>query len=104
MPASPGPPSSDPGVGDADPDPVATLEPLRMRRDSDRPLFRELIGVACEIKQRLPEAGLVGVELGSFGSDGGHVGLHHHLREGERGHAKKAKRRRQIFPRPKKDR
>jgi hypothetical protein len=52
---------ADPGVGYAYGDPVAALEPLRLRRHGDGPLFRELVGVAREVEQRLPKAGLVGV-------------------------------------------
>src|SRR5262249_28435406 len=53
---------ADPGVGDGNGDPLATIELLRPRSDGNGAIFRELVGIAREVEQRLPEAGLISVD------------------------------------------
>src|SRR5262245_53570087 len=53
---------ADPAVGDGNGDPLATLELLRPRSDGDGTVFRELVGIARQVEQRLTEPRLVGVD------------------------------------------
>jgi hypothetical protein len=51
-----------PGVGHANYDPVPLIDPLRLRGDYDSALFGELGGVVRNVKQDLPQAGLISVD------------------------------------------
>jgi hypothetical protein len=52
---------ADPGIGDGNHDRIAAIDLLRLRGNGDGTVFRELVGIARQVEQRLPEAGLVGV-------------------------------------------
>jgi hypothetical protein len=52
---------ADAGVAHGNRDSIAVIEPLRLRSNADGPVFRELVGIAREIEQRLAKPGLVGV-------------------------------------------
>ena len=53
---------ADAGVGHGNRDPVAAIGVLPARGDGDGAFLGELVGVARQVEQRLPEAGLVGVD------------------------------------------
>jgi hypothetical protein len=52
---------ADTGVGHSNHDPIATIAPLRLRGNGDCAVFCELVGIARQVEQRLPEACLVGM-------------------------------------------
>ena len=58
---------ADAGVGHGNRDPVAAIALLRLRGDGDGAFLGELVGVARQVEQRLPEAGLVGVDRAEVG-------------------------------------
>src|SRR5262249_38872304 len=53
---------ADAGIGNGNRDPVATIGLLWQRSDGDSAVFRELVGIAPQVEQRLPEPRLVGVD------------------------------------------
>ena len=53
---------SNTGIRHRNRDPAATVDPLLARCEGDRAVFRELVGIARQVEQRLPNADLIGVD------------------------------------------
>src|SRR5262245_39339744 len=53
---------TNPGIGDGNRDPVATIDLLRPRSDGDGAVLGELASIARQVEQRLPKTGLIGVD------------------------------------------
>ena len=50
------------GVGDGNREPIAAIEPLRLRGNGDVAVFGKLVGIARQVQHRLPESDLVSME------------------------------------------